>query len=53
MVKLKRIEDGKVFDCAIVLDCTVLRAVYYDNALSCWRGRLLDDFVPAVAGVDY
>lgn len=53
MIKLKRISDGKVFDCAIVLDSlhTMLKAVFYEYAE--WKTQPLYDFLPATEGVDY
>ena len=61
MRKLKRIADGKVYDCTIVEgrvshawdDARVrLKAVYYANGQ--WNAELLENnFVPAVQGKDY
>lgn len=57
MTKLKRIKDGKVFDCTIVLDSRhkMLKAVFYEHADECaeWKTLPLYDFLPATEGVDY
>ena len=50
MQKLKRKSDGKVFDCSIVLDGRDLVVVYWENS---WTHSRLDNFEPAVSGIDY
>lgn len=52
MRKLKRITDGKVYDCNIVLDCCRLKVVYYDDAAQ-WTIEPLENFVPAIPGLNY
>lgn len=55
MRKLKRIIDGTVFDCTVVMD-----SLPYGNKLSCiyydgnrWILEPLSNFVPAIPGKDY
>ena len=51
MRKLKRILDGKVYDCTIFLSGVDLMAAYW-NGIS-WTCERLDGFVPAICNVDY
>lgn len=56
MTKLKRLSDGKVIDCAIVLSqdsnkVNIMTAVFYEYAE--WKMQPLHKFIPAIEGVDY
>lgn len=53
MRKLKRISDGKVFDCTIIYSSATyyLFCVYFEN--NKWHKDHLSDFVPAEPGKDY
>ena len=51
MRKLKRIIDGKVFDCTLVLDGSIMCCVFFENGV--WYRDYLTHFVPAEPGKDY
>lgn len=52
MRKLKRISDGKVFDCTIILDNnSIMCCVFFENGI--WYRDYLTHFVPAEPGKDY
>ena len=51
MRKLKRISDGKVFDCTIVIDIHTTCCVYYEDGI--WKRENLNNFKPAKSGRDY
>lgn len=51
MRKLKRIRDGKVFDCTIILDGSVMCCIFFEDGT--WYQDYLTHFVPAEPGKDY
>ena len=59
MAKLKRISDGKVFDCIVypwydrMTNRTQLMAAYWDKDTEKWTNQFLTCFAPAVLGIDY
>ena len=51
MRKLKRIRDGKVFDCTIILDGNIMCCIFFEN--DTWYQDYLTHFVPAEPRKDY
>ena len=53
MRKLKRISDGKIFDCNIICSSVTyaLFCVYFEDGY--WHKDRLSEFVPADSGKDY
>ena len=62
MAKLKRKSNGEVLDCTIIEGRASynwdnarvgLFAVYFDKLQHRWKKEMLENFEPAVAGIDF